>query len=273
MNYSTLNELKSGRSILRAILITIFVVAIAVVPVLAQEGTEEVSTLPNVVLVHGAWADGSSWSAVIEELQAAGYNVIAPQFPLTSLADNVARLHQVLARLSGPTILAGHSYGGQIITAGAVDQPNVVGLVYIAAFGLDEGESIGALLSQGPPTPALAHLSFDELGYGWLPQDDFVTKFASDVDPAWANAMWAAQQPIHASALEDVMSVPAWKSLPTWYMVATNDEAIPPDAERLFAQRMGATVVEVESSHVPMASHTAEVTALIETAAQSVSAE
>src|SRR5436189_6270867 len=112
------------------------------------------SERPNVVLVHGAWADGSSWSAVIESLQAAGYNVTAPQFPETSLADDVARLRQVLARQEGPTILAGHSYGGQIITALGPDTPDVVGLVYVADFGLDERESLGALLGGGPPTPA-----------------------------------------------------------------------------------------------------------------------
>jgi pimeloyl-ACP methyl ester carboxylesterase len=262
-----MNTLKLGRSLLSAITIAIVALLVVVMPVFAQETADE-NTLPNIVLIHGAWADGSSWSAVIERLQAQGYNVLAPQFPHTSLADNVARLNQVLARLTGPTILAGHSYGGQIMTAGATDAANVVGLVYIAAFGLDEGESIGGLLAQGEPSPALAHLSFDELGFGWLPQDDFVTHFASDVDPVWANAMWAVQQPIHASALEDVMGVPAWKTIPSWYMVATNDEAIPPDAERLFAQRMGATVVEVESSHVPLASQPDAVTELIVTAAQ-----
>ncbi len=110
-----------------------------------------------VILIHGAWAEGSSWSAVIEQLQAEGYKVTAPQFPLTSLADDVARLRQVLALHDGPTVLVGHSYGGQIMTALGSDTPNVVGLVYIAAFGLDEGESLGALLAQGPPTPALAH--------------------------------------------------------------------------------------------------------------------
>lgn len=261
----TFTSLKSGRGILRVIALAIFALVVVGVPVLAQEATEEVK--PNILLVHGAWADGSSWSAVIERLQAQGYNVIAPQFPHTSLADNVARLKQAAARLTGPIVLAGHSYGGQIITAGAGEIPNAVGLVYIAAFGLDEGESIGDLLAHAEPTAALAHLSFDELGYGWLPQDDFVTHFAADVDPAWASAMWAAQQPIHASALQDVMGVPAWKALPTWYMVATNDEAIPPDAERLFAQRMGATTVEVESSHVPMASQPDAVTELIVTAA------
>src|SRR5438874_11292966 len=120
----------------------------------------------NIVLVHGAWADGSSWSAVIERLQADGYNVNAPQFPMTTLAADVARLRQVLARQDGPTIVAGHSYGGQIMTALGTDAPNVVGLVYIAAFALDQGESIGKLLSQGPPTPAIAHLIIDKQAGG-----------------------------------------------------------------------------------------------------------
>ena len=119
---------------------------------------------PNIVLIHGAWADGSSWSSVIERLQADGYHVKAPQFPLTSLADDVARLRQVLALQDGPTVLVGHSYGGQVMTALGNDAPNVVGLVYIAAFGIDEGESLGGLLAQGPPTPALAHRFVDERG-------------------------------------------------------------------------------------------------------------
>src|SRR6478672_11013598 len=208
------------------------------------------ATLPNIVLVHGAWADGSGWSAIVERLQADGYTVTAPQFPLTSLADNVARLRQVLARQHGPTLVAGHSYGGQIITALGTDAPNVVGLVYIAGFGLDEGESIGALLAQAPPTPALAHLEVDSQGFAWLPEADFVGHFAADVDPVKAKVMCAVQQPIHISSLGDVMGTPAWKSLPSWYLVASSDEAIPPFAERLFAQRMGATTEEVASSHV-----------------------
>src|SRR5437867_7739547 len=128
---------------------------------------------PNIVLVHGAWADGSCWTRVIERLQEAGFSVRAPQFPLTSLADDVARLRQVLALQEGPTILVGHSYGGQIITALGTDAPNVVGLVYIAAFGLDEGESLGALLSQGPTPPALVHQFVDKRGFIWLAQEDF----------------------------------------------------------------------------------------------------
>src|SRR5947209_10310148 len=193
------------------------------------------NTLPNIVLVHGAWADGSSWSAVIERLQADGYNVTAPQFPLTALGT---------------------------------DAPNVVGLVYIAAFGLDQGESLGALLSQGPVTPALAHLIIDKQGFGWLPEDDFVNHFAADVDPVKARVMYAVQQALSASAFQDVMGVPAWKALPTWYMVAADDQELPPDAERLFAKRMGATTVEVPSSHVAMVSHPDDVVQLIETATQ-----
>src|SRR5690349_23601735 len=213
---------------------------------------------PNIVLVHGAWADGSCWSAVVRRLQAAGYRVTAPQFPETSLADDVARLRYVLRRQDGPTLVAGHSYGGQIITSLGEDAPNVVGLVYIAAFGLDEGESIGGLLAQGGPTPALAHLDVDELGFAWLPEDDFVGHFAADVDPDTARALHAVQQPLATSTLGDVMGVPAWKQHPTWYLVAANDEAIPPAAERQFAQRMGATTVEVESGHLPMVTKPAE---------------
>jgi pimeloyl-ACP methyl ester carboxylesterase len=227
-------------------------------------------SLPNIVLVHGAWADGSSWSAVIERLQADGYHVTAPQFPMTTLDDNVARLRQVLALQEGPTVVAGHSYGGQIMTALGTDAPNVAGLVYIAAFGIDEGESLGGLLSQGPVTPALVHLITDSQGFTWLSEDDFVNHFAADVDPAQARVMYAVQQPLAASSFGDVMGVPAWKSQPTWYLVATNDEATPPDAERQFAARMGATTIEVPSSHVAMVSHPDEVAELIETAAMAV---
>jgi pimeloyl-ACP methyl ester carboxylesterase len=231
------------------------------------------SALPNVVLVHGAWADGSSWSAVIERLQADGCSVTAPQFPMTALADDVARLRQVLARQNGPTVVAGHSYGGQIMTALGTDAPNVVGLVYIAGFGLDEGESIGALLGQGPPSPALAHLDIDQQGFAWLPEDDFVNHFAADVDPAKARVMYAVQQPLAGSALQEVMGVPAWKSLPSWFLVADGDQAIPPDAERQFAGRMGATTVEVPTNHVAMVSHPDDVVNLIKRAAEAVPVE
>jgi pimeloyl-ACP methyl ester carboxylesterase len=226
------------------------------------------SEQPNVVLVHGAFADGSSWSAVIEKLQAKGYDVTAPQFPETSLADDVARLRQALAWLDGPSVLVGHSYGGQIITALGGDIPDVAGLVYIAAFGLDEGETLGGVNGDYPPAPATANLTVDEQGFGRIPEDDFVGHFAADVDPAKARVMHAAQQPVAMSVFEDVMGTPAWKSLPSWCLVAANDEAIAPDLERMMAERMGAETVEVASSHVAMVSHPDAVVELIEAAAR-----
>lgn len=224
----------------------------------------------RIVLVHGAWADGSSWAAVIRRLQAAGHSVISPQFSHMSLADNVARLRHVLSLEAEATLVAAHSYGGQVSTALGTDAPNVVGLVYVAGFGLDEGESIGALLGQGPPTPAIAHMRIDEKGFAWLPEDDFLQHFAADVDPIEARVMYAVQQPLAASTLDDVMTTPAWKTLPTWFAVAQHDEVIPPDAERQFAQRMGATTIEVDSSHVAMISHPDEVTAFITSAVDAV---
>jgi pimeloyl-ACP methyl ester carboxylesterase len=227
---------------------------------------------PNIVLVHGAWADGSCWTDVIQRLQAGGYHVIAPQFPMSSLAADVARLRQVLQFQTGPSLVVGHSYGGQIMTALGADAPNVAGLVYVAAFGLDEGESLGALLSQGPVAPALVHMFTDQQGYLWLSEDDFVNHFAADVAPAKALAMHAVQQALTATAFDDVMGVPAWKSVPSWYLVAKDDEALPPDAERQFAARMGATTIEVPASHVAMVSHPTEVADLIATAADAVAA-
>jgi len=228
----------------------------------------EVRPRPNIVLVHGAWAEGSSWSSVIERLQADGYHVTAPQFPLTSTADDVARLRHVLALQDGPTVIAGHSYGGQVMTALGTDAPNVVGLVYIAAFAIDEGESLGGLLSQGPPSPALAHQVIDDEGFVWLTEDDFVNHFAGDVDPIKAKVLYAVQQPLAASAFNDVMTVPAWKRVPSWYLVSQDDQALPPDAQRMFANRMNATTIEVPSGHLAMVSHPAEVAKLTETAAE-----
>src|ERR1700722_5264748 len=180
---------------------------------------------PNIVLVHGAWADGSCWSGVIERLQADGYDVTAPQFPGSSLLADVARLRQVLDRQDAPVILAGHSYGGQVITALGADARNVAGLVYVAAFGLDKGESIGALLAAGPPTPALAHLDIDSQGFAWLPEEDFVKHFASGIDPVRARVMHAVQQPLAVSSLQDVVGVPAWSSSPCWSLRAAEGEA------------------------------------------------
>jgi pimeloyl-ACP methyl ester carboxylesterase len=235
-----------------------------------MKGLEGMPASPNIVLVHGAWADGSCWSDVIERLQSDGYRVTAAQIPETSLADDVARVRHLLSRQSGPTVLVAHSYGGQVITALGTDAPNVVGLVYIAGFGLDEGESIGALLQQGPPTPAVANVEVDSEGFGWLPEDDFLAHFAPDVDPVRARVMYAVQQPLHTSVFDDVMGTPAWSSLPSWFLVAERDEVIPPDAERAFAQRMGADTIEVDSGHCAMVSHPEETHERIVTAANAV---
>ena len=213
-------------------------------------------------------AGGRIDHAIRVTLPASDARVTAPQFPLTSLADDVARLRQVLALQDGPTIVAGHSYGGQIATALGDDAPNVTALVYIAVFGLEEGESLGALLSQGPVAPALVHQLVDETGFVWLSEDDFTNHFAADVEPTKAKVMFAVQQPLAASTFNDVLDTPAWRSLPSWYLVATEDEAIPPDVERLFAQRMGATTIEVAASHVAMVSHPQEVADLIAAAAR-----
>jgi pimeloyl-ACP methyl ester carboxylesterase len=147
-------------------------------------------------------------------------------------------------------------------------EPNAVALVYIAAFGLDEGETIGALLAQGPATPALVHLDIDARGFAWLPEDNFVNHFAGDIDPVKARVMFSVQQPLHASTLEDVMGVPAWRDLPSWSVVAGRDEAIPPAAEQQFAERMRANTVQVQSGHVAMVSHPDETVNLIEAAAK-----
>jgi len=231
---------------------------------------QSMQSMPNVVLVHGAWADGSSWSDVIEQLQRDRYSVMAPQFPLTTLADNVARLRQVLVEQPGPTILVGHSFGGQIITALGTDAPNVIGLVYIAAFGLDEGEAIQDLVNPENLTPATAHIRVDAKGFAWLPQDDFLEHFAPDVDRVKANVMYAVQQPLPLSAFGERMGTPAWRTLPSWFLVAKEDRVIPPDAERSFAQRMRAATEEVQSSHVIMVSHPDRVVKLIEKAAQAL---
>jgi pimeloyl-ACP methyl ester carboxylesterase len=228
------------------------------------------SSLPNIVLVHGAWADGSSWSGVIQRLQQADYYVTAVQISLDSLDNDVARTREVLAEQTGPTILAGHSYGGTVITQLGTNAPNVVGLVYVAAFGPDEGESMKALAAGGPPPASSEAIRPDKQGYLWLDPAGFLKYFAPDVEPTQARIMASVQKPIAASTLlgDTAIVKPSWKGLPSWYLVSTDDQMIPPDAQRFFAQRMGATTVSVASSHVPMVSHPDVVADLIIQAAQ-----
>jgi pimeloyl-ACP methyl ester carboxylesterase len=218
----------------------------------------------NVVLVHGAWADGSSWSKVIPLLQQKGLNVAAAQIPLTSLADDIAVTRRVLAAQKGATVLVGHSYGGVVISGAANDAPNVKALVYIAAFALDEGESIAALGQQGqPPSGAAAVRPPDENGFLWIDPRGFPKAFAADVDPVEASVMAAVQKPLNINSFTAKVGSPGWKHIPSWYLVATDDQMIPPQAEELMAQRMGATVKKVASSHAAMVSHPTEVADLI----------
>lgn len=232
-----------------------------------------VQSLPNIVLVHGAWADGSSWSAVIPRLQKAGYKVTAVQLPLTALADDAARVRTVLAAQSGPTILVGHSFGGAVITKLGPDAPNVAGLVYVAAFAPAEGESMKDLISSGPQPASAAAIRPDTQGFISLDPAGFVQFFAPDVDPAQAQVLAAVQKPIAASEFlsEEKFGPPTWKTVPSWYLVTEDDQMIPPPAQQFMAQRMGATVSSIKSSHVPMLSHPDVVANLIQTAAQAVS--
>jgi pimeloyl-ACP methyl ester carboxylesterase len=228
-------------------------------------------TKTNVVLVHGAWADGSSWSRVIPLLQKKGLNVVAAQLPLTSIDADVGVTKNLLAALTGPVVLVGHSYGGVVISGAANGMPNVKALVYIAAFALDEGESIESLGKQGPaPAGAAAVRPPDANGFLWIDRDGFAKAFAADVDPVEAGVMAAVQRPLSANSFTGKSGPPAWKHLPSWYMVATDDQMIPPQAEELMAKRMGATVRKVASSHAAMVSHPKEVADLIGLAVQSI---
>ncbi len=269
MQQSTSIELKSGRSLSRAIML-IFSLVVLVVPVMAQDGTTQTQALANIVLVHGAWADGSSWSSVIERLQKTGYNVTAVQLPLTSLDEDVATVRAVLETQTGPTILVGHSYGGAVITKLGADAPNVVGLVYVAAFAPDEGESMKSLTSSGPQPASASALRPDKRGFLWLDPAGFLQYFAPDVDPVEAKVLASEQKPIAAASLvgDEIFGTPTWKSLKSWYVVAKDDQMIPPDAERFMAQRMGAEVIEIASSHVPMISHPDDIADVIMRAAQ-----
>jgi pimeloyl-ACP methyl ester carboxylesterase len=220
----------------------------------------------NVVLVHGAFADGSSWAKVIKILQAKGYNVTAVQIPLSSFADDVAATNRALARQTGPVILVGHSWGGAVITETGMDT-KVVGLVYVAAFGPDVDEVVGDIGKAYPPPPAFTAPIVDQQGFMTLPTDAVVKHFASDLPPDEARIVAATQGPVNVSAFATKVSTVAWKTKPSWYIVSKLDGAIAPDEERFFAKRMKATTTELNTSHVPMLSKPNEVAAVIMDAA------
>lgn len=220
----------------------------------------------NVVLVHGAWVDGSCWTDVIIRLQGAGYTVTAVQNPLTSLADDVAATRRALALQDGPTVLVGHSWGGVVITEAGAD-PKVTALVYVAAHAPDVGETVATQAARYPTTPARAGVVAAD-GYSRLSEDAFVKHFAGDVDPVRARAMYAAQQPIAATLFAGQATVAAWRDKPSYYAVSTRDETIAPDLERFLAQRMKATTIELPASHVSMISQPKAIADLIERAAK-----
>ena len=226
------------------------------------------STTINVMLVHGAWADASCWSKVILLLEAKGFQVNAAQIPLTSLTDDIAVVKSLLAKLSGPTVLVGHSYGGAVISGAATDA--VKALVYITAFGLDEGESLDSLARSGPPSPGSSAVAPDDNGLLWIDRSKFHASFASDVTNDEAAVMAVVQKPLSITSFTDAEGVPAWKTLPSWYLVCTDDNMIPPPAQEFMAGRMKATVASVASSHAAMVSHPQSVADIIATAAASL---
>jgi pimeloyl-ACP methyl ester carboxylesterase len=218
----------------------------------------------SVVLVHGEWADGSSWSKVIPLLQKKGLRVTAVQLPLTSLADDVAVTRHVIALQEGSTVLAGHSYGGSVITEAGTNTRNVVGLVYVSAFAPDEGESIGDLYARAA-APGVAHVHPDDAGFLWIDGESF----AQDVDPVQARIMAVVQKPIAARIFGDKVTRPAWELKPSWYLVSEIDRMIPVETQRFMSKRMGATVVSVPASHWSMVSHPDKVAKIISDAATS----
>jgi pimeloyl-ACP methyl ester carboxylesterase len=229
----------------------------------------ETSGIKNVVLVHGGFVDGSGWEGVHKILKKDGFTVTIVQNPTITLADDVAFTKRALAAQSGPAILVGHSYGGVVITE-AGNHPKVAGLVYIAAFAPDKGESVSSLIKDPPPGAAVPPILPPQDGFLFLDKAKFAASFAADVNADTAAFMADAQVPWGLEALGGAITEPAWKSKPSWYMVTTEDRMIPPDAQRAMSKRAGSTVTEVKASHSVYVSQPQSVANLVEQAAKSV---
>lgn len=255
----------SRRSLIAAMAICLSSAAI----VMNSASTQAASAAPqvtNVILVHGAWADGSSWSKVIPLLNAKGLHVVAVQLPLTSLMDDAATVKRAIGLEDGPVLLVGHSYGGAVITEAGND-PKVKGLVYVAAFAPDDGQSAGSLGATMPPPPLAAEVKPDSEGFLKLSKNGIYESFAQDLSAGEKALLYAAQAPTNAKSLGGNISSAAWHSKPSWYIVASQDRAIQPQLEASMASKIHATTTTVASSHVPMLSHPDAVAAVIEKAA------
>jgi len=228
--------------------------------------TKSSTGVRNIVIVHGAWADGSSWSKVIPLLQAKGFHVVAVQNPLTSLADDVAATKRAIASQNGPVLLVGHSYGGVVITEAGND-PKVVGLVYVAALSPSEGESVASLTKPFPPAPLGSEVRADAEGFLTVTPKGIAEDFAQDLSDKEKQVLTATQAPTAAVVFGATVTTAAWKTKPSWCVIASNDRAVAPELQKAEATAMKATSITLPSSHVPMLSHPKEVADFIEQAA------
>jgi pimeloyl-ACP methyl ester carboxylesterase len=222
---------------------------------------------PTIVLVHGAFADGNSWSKLIPILDGDGYNVIAVQNPLTSLADDIATTKRVIDAQNGPVVVVGHSYGGAVITAAAAGSAKVKALVYVAAFAPEVDEVLAAPGAKFAPPALSSALLPDAAGFLYVDRTKFHDVVCKDVPLADARVAAATQKPVSGSVFTASVPGGAWKTIPSWYIVASEDQAINPELERFYAKRIGATMTEIKSSHVPFLSHPRDVAKVIEAAA------
>jgi pimeloyl-ACP methyl ester carboxylesterase len=250
------------RSTLASLGLALALGSAAVAATAAPPAAKPADTRPSVVIVHGAFADGSDWAKVIPLLQAKGIHVTAVQNPLTSLADDVAVTKRVIDAQSGKVVLVGHSWGGAVISQ-AGDHAKVAGLVYVAALAPDAGQSASDLFKQYPPVPGFAHIVADAGGFLSLSQEGITKHFAQDLPAATTAVMTATQGPIRGAAFDEKLSVAAWKTKPSWYIVAENDHMIQPDMERASAKLMNAKTTSLPTSHVPQQSQPAKVAAVI----------
>jgi pimeloyl-ACP methyl ester carboxylesterase len=273
-----LNE-SNKRKVLSIVKTAVFIALVFTLVITSAGSVNATSPKPTIVLVHGGWDNSTGWNAVVAKLQKSGFDVIAPANPLRSLASDAAYVSSVLDTIEGPIVLVGHSYGGAVITNAALGHENVKALVYIAAFAPDVGESLFQLVTMNPgsqigpntlitrPYPLPNGSEGTDL---YLTREGVRTAFAQDLPRKTTDLMFATQRPFTQEAFGAPSGTPAWKSIPSWYLVASDDHAIPPATQRFMAERAGAQTTEVKSSHVPHISHPDTVTQIILQAAASV---